>query len=135
MASMIKLSRIFFGPPAAGPKLPGKPYRINVPVKLSLILWAIPCVFFGIRAIPLGRFVGSLLGAAHNPIPEDLFSLASLGHTFIYILGAIALYALLTGNQGKKVTHRIRDLPKSFYRLLAGFVLALCIIAGGMILL
>ncbi|GHV91245.1 hypothetical protein AGMMS50268_17480 [Spirochaetia bacterium] len=136
MASMIKLGRIFFGPaPGAAEPVGEESYRIRFPVKLSMILWALPCVFFGIFAVPAGAFVGGLLGAEHNPIPQGLFSPASLGHTLLYLLGAIGLYALLTGRPGKALTHRIRELPKSFYRLMAGFVLALCIIAGGMALL
>ncbi|GHT77911.1 putative cation antiporter NADH dehydrogenase subunit [Spirochaetia bacterium] len=126
MASMIKLGRIFFGTPSpAGTDAAA--YRINGPIKLSMVLWAIPCVLFGIFAIPLGRFVGALTGAEHNPVPEDLFSASSLGKTGLYLLGAIVLYRLLMGRWGKDLSHRILDLPKGFYGLMAGFVLALCI--------
>jgi formate hydrogenlyase subunit 3/multisubunit Na+/H+ antiporter MnhD subunit len=141
MASMIKLSRIFFGSPQALPEETGHeghaygvqgPYRIGFFIKTAMVLWALPCALLGIFSLPLGRFVQELLGAEHNPVPENLFSLASLGHTLLYAAAAAGLYFLLSSRGGKALTHRIRDFPAGFYGLMAGFAAALFIIAAGM---
>ncbi|MDR1429977.1 MAG: hypothetical protein LBI85_06770, partial [Spirochaetaceae bacterium] len=138
MASMIKLSRIFFGKPAesAGALredeapdhngIPQSPYRIGFPIKAAMLLWALPCALLGIFSFPLGNFVAELLGAGHSPVPEDLFSLSSVGSSFFYLCAAAALYGILSSRKGKALTHCIRDLPRGFYGLMAGFVAALC---------
>ncbi|MDR1211633.1 MAG: hypothetical protein LBK40_05310 [Spirochaetaceae bacterium] len=160
MASMIKLGRIFFGKPgesagaggraearaaaearedpegAAYPDhhgIPQGPYRIGFFVKVAMLLWALPCALLGIFSLPLGRFAAELLGAEHSPVPEDLFSLSSVGSFFFYLCAAAALYGLLSCRAGKALTHRIRDLPRSFYGLMAGFVATLCIFAAGLL--
>ncbi|MDR1177710.1 MAG: hypothetical protein LBK64_02660, partial [Spirochaetaceae bacterium] len=143
MASMIKLSRIFFGKPheSDGAEVPAYPdhgvpqglYRIGFPIKAAMLLWALPCALLGIFSFPLGRFAAELLGAEHNPVPENLFSLSSVGSSLVYLCAAAALYVLLLSRAGKALTHRIRDLPQGFYGLMAGFVAALCIFAAGML--
>jgi multicomponent Na+:H+ antiporter subunit D len=133
IASMIKLSRIFWGPPAADkPEPAGAPYRVKFSVKLSLVLWAASCVAFGLFARPLGAFTARLIPGAGNPIPGDLFSLSSLLKTGVLVLGAIILYIALTRPLGRRISHWIRELPKSFYQLMLGFALALFILAAGM---
>ncbi|MDR0389662.1 MAG: hypothetical protein LBH73_06285 [Spirochaetaceae bacterium] len=165
MASMIKLSRIFFGKPGEGPVasepatpsaametapsaeipdeaayaadhhgIPKSPYRIGFPIKAAMLLWALPCALLGIFSSPLGHFVAELTGAEHSPVPEDLFSLSSIGHSFLYLCAAVVLYFVLSSRPGKALTHHIRDLPRGFYGLMAGFVAALCIFAAGMLL-
>ncbi|MDR3248591.1 MAG: hypothetical protein LBT39_07380 [Treponema sp.] len=137
MASMIKLSRIFFGAPqkdaaSHSHKPSPKPYRVVFPIKFSMVLLAVPCALLGIFSLPLGRFVGSLLGAEHGPVPEELFSLSSLAHSLVYLAGAVALYAALSSKYGKALTHRIRDLPQGSYGTMAGFAAALCLLAGAL---
>jgi multicomponent Na+:H+ antiporter subunit D len=156
MASMIKLSRIFWGRPGentppeaaaessaaqgsleeAAKALPQyspdhkggvKPFKVNFPIKLAMILWAAPCVLFGLFALPLGDFAARLIPGGKNPISSDLFSPPSLLKTGILILGSIILYIFLTRPLGQRISHRIRDLPKGFYQLIFGFVLALFI--------
>jgi multicomponent Na+:H+ antiporter subunit D len=138
MASMIKLSRIFFGSP--GPLPEGTdhaygvqgPYRIGFFIKAAMVLWALPCALLGVFSSPLGRFVKELLGAGHNPVPENLFSLSSLAHTLFYAAAATGLYLLLNSKKGKALVHRVQELPVGFYGLMAGFAAALWIIAAGM---
>jgi multicomponent Na+:H+ antiporter subunit D len=150
MASMIKLSRIFWGRPPEkaargfsaaengpnGPGAPGghdaEPYRVKFSVKLSLVLWAVPCVFFGLFARPLGDFAARLMSGDENPIPGNVFAPDSLLKTGVLSLGAVLLYAALTRPPGKRISHWIRDLPKGFYQLMLGFALALFILAAGM---
>jgi multicomponent Na+:H+ antiporter subunit D len=144
MASMIKLSRIFWGrrPEEAAALLPGVPpgpdshdaegpFRVRFSVKLSLILWAVPCVVFGLFARPLGAFAARLISGGENPIPGDLFAPASLLKTGALVLGALLFYAALTSPPGKRISHWVRDLPKGFYQLMLGFALALFILAAG----
>jgi multicomponent Na+:H+ antiporter subunit D len=157
MASMIKLSRIFFGRPAPDAQpgavdaqheaggaqseaadvdlngIPHGPYPIGLPIKAAMLLWALPCALLGIFSFPLGHFVAELLGAGHSPVPENLFSPSSLAQSFIYLCGAALLYWFLSGRRGKALTHRIRDFPRGFYGLMAGFVAALCFFAAGML--
>jgi multicomponent Na+:H+ antiporter subunit D len=135
MASMIKLSRIFWGrrpeSPPAGPDTEA-PYRVTFFIKLSLILWAIPCVVFGFFARPFGALAARLISGEENPVPGDLFSSDSLLKTGLLGLGALVLYFVLTSPPGRRISHRIRDLPKGFYQLMLGFALALFILAAGM---
>jgi multicomponent Na+:H+ antiporter subunit D len=134
MASMIKLSRIFWGRPEKPPSGPdaNPPFRVKFPVKFSLILWAVPCVVFGVLARPLGDFTARLMPGGENPVPGNLFAPGSLLKTGALLLGAVLLYAALTRPPGKRISHWIRDLPKGFYQLMLGFALALFILAAGM---
>jgi multicomponent Na+:H+ antiporter subunit D len=131
MASMIKLSRIFFGrpPPApAGPPAGEAPFRVKFSVKLAMIAWAAPCLVFGLLARPLGAFAARLISGARNPVSPDFLSPPSLLKTALSIPGAVILYLFLTRPLGKRLCHAIRDLPKGFYQLMLGFALALFIL-------
>lgn len=123
IASMIKLSRIFFGRTSGG--APPGAYRVKAPMAGSMVFLALLCVAGGIAARPLGAFAARLLGAESNPVPAGIFSLAYLGNAALYGVAGAGLFLAASSRWGKELTHRIRSRPRSFTGLVAAFSLAL----------
>ncbi|MDL2228830.1 hypothetical protein LJC14_01110 [Treponema sp. OttesenSCG-928-L16] len=139
MASMIKLSAVFFNAPVHGAPVRGQAnaeagdtdasmageFRVRRSMKIAMGASALLCLVLGICAKPFGIFAAALCGAEKSPVPESLFSIPSIGNALIYAAAAIGVYFFIMSRPGMNLSGKIRSLPRDFSYLMLAFPAAL----------
>lgn len=133
LASMIKLSRIFFSPFGSKKRAPAivrynSSYTLKPSTLLSLVILAVFCLLGGLFARDLGAFTADLLGSAHNPVKAALFLPETLIKSAPMILAGIILFMAAISPVGKALTRRIHERQKSFSGLVLAFSAAVFIL-------
>ncbi len=142
VASFLKLGRIFLPAQDSGQPPPASGFRVRSTMQVSMLLLAASCVLTGLLAAPILRLVFSLVAASDLPAVAAVSAAAGSaakagGQVFsapellkaaaTAALGCVLFLAVST-ERGKRLSHLLRSLPRSF----AGLFFAFCAALAGL---